>query len=124
MTGAPGQAASRFAFTLRSCTHGVFLHVTFTVWFFVTPAGLQSFEAVATTAYGTCEPEVQAGIVYCLLYGSVAPAATTWLNTWSPLMVTTMVSGSSEQFCTVPEIVTASPGQAEDGSRFAVSTTH
>src|SRR5262245_28416743 len=58
------------------------------------------------------------------VYGTVAPASTTWLSTCAPSIVTTMVSGSSEQFLTVPEIVILSPGQADVGLGDAVSSTH
>src|SRR5688572_19999268 len=67
---------------------------------------------------------MQAGITKPWLYGRVAPAATTWLKTCWPLTVTTIVSGSSEQFVSVPEMVIASPGRGEAGSRLAVSSTH
>src|SRR5439155_1325452 len=53
----------------------------------------------------------------------VAPPATSWLVAWTPSTVTTIVSGSSEQFFAEPETVMSAPVHAFTGP-LAVSWTH
>src|SRR5262245_2859440 len=121
ITSSFGQAACLFACAVTS-THGGFLHATETDVSF-TSFGGQSPEAVATTAHETDWPAEQAGITVAFDHGWVAPGLTRRLSTCSPFTVTTIVSGSVEQFLTVPEIVTASPGHAAAGRRVAASST-
>src|SRR5678810_874685 len=96
MTASFGHAASLLAWAVTE-THGGFLQATDTVCSAFATGG-QSPEAVAWTTKSTELPAVHCGITVFFEYCAVTPGWTSWLNTWSPLTVTAIVSGSSEQF--------------------------
>src|SRR5262245_40330621 len=115
MTASFGHAAALLAWAV-TVTHGGFLQRTETTCSAFATGG-QSPVAVAWTVKFTELPAEHCGITVFFEYCAVAPGSTTWLKTCSPLTVTTIVSGSSEQFLTLPEIVIGSPGQADAGLR-------